>query len=92
MRSEIKSVITTDTADRGEIRVVTDTNLNADNIRDIKTSLTAHDATIDAASQAKQRAELNDIATLRAAYDAGIADPTLALTTKFTLLELGEDI
>ena len=81
-----------DVAARGDVRIETRNPLTAPQVTSVGAALDAHDATVDDASQADDRQHLNDIAALRADFDAGIADPTLELTAKLLLVELGEDV
>ena len=81
-----------DTAARGDIRIETRNPLSAADVTAVGTALDDHDPTVDDPSQADDRQQLDDIASLRVLFDAGIADPTLNLTVKLLLGELGEDV
>ena len=85
---------TVDTAARGDIRFDTRDPLTAAQVTSINTVLDDHDGTSlsDDADQTKDRQKDADIAALRVLYDAGIADTTLELTVKLTLIEAGEDL
>lgn len=81
-----------DTAARGDVRIETRNPLTAPEVASIDTVLDDHDATIDDPTQADARQNLDDIASLRALFDAGIADPTLNLTVTLVLRDAGEDV
>jgi len=81
-----------DVAARGDIRIETRNPLTAPQVASIDAALDAHDPAIDDPSQADARQHLNDIASLRALFDAGIADPTLNLTVTLVLRDAGEDV
>ena len=83
-----------DVADRGDFRIDTRNALTAAQVASIETALDAHDPSIasDTPEQTKRRQNVADVAALRVLYDAGIADSTLELTTKLTLIEAGEDL
>jgi hypothetical protein len=83
-----------DVAARGDIRFDTRNSLTAAQVTSINTVLDDHDpdASGDTPEQSKERQTTADIAELRAIYDAGIADRTMELNTKLTLIESGEDL
>lgn len=91
-RRQPDGTVIEDTAARGDIRIETRNPLTPLAVTAVGAALDAHDPAIDDPSQADRRQHLNDVATLRATFDAGIADATLALTTKLVLRDEGEDV
>ena len=83
-----------DVAARGDFRVETRNALTAPQVAAIEAAMDAHDpsSATDTPEQTKERQNAADVAALRVLFDAGIADPTLELTTKLTLIDAGEDL
>lgn len=81
-----------DVAARGDFRIDTRNPLTPAEVSSVDAALDAHDPAVDDPSQADRRQNLNDIASLRALFDAGIADPTLNLTVTLVLRDNGEDV
>lgn len=89
---ESDGTVVEDTAARGDVRIETRNPLTAPQVTSVGAALDAHDPAVDDPGQADERQHLDDVASLRATFDAGIADATLALTTKLVLRGEGEDV
>ena len=83
-----------DVAARGDIRFDTRNDLTAAELTELNAVLDSHDpgASGDTPDQDKSRQTRADTVELRAIYDAGIADRTMELNTKLTLIGAGEDL
>ncbi len=81
-------------AARGDIRFDTRNDLTAAELTELNAVLDSHDpgASGDTPDQDKSRQTRADTVELRAIYDAGIADRTMELNTKLTLIGAGEDL
>lgn len=81
-----------DVAARGEVRIETSNTLTPGELTSLNGVLDGHDATVDHSSQAKRRQTKVDVAVLRATFDGGIADPTMAKVVRLVLIDNGEDV
>ena len=83
---------TTDTAARGDVRIISAGALTATQLTTIDAALDAHDDTIDTPRQLKARAAEDVIDALKVQHDGGIADPVSANLAKAVLVDAGQDV